>query len=294
MPNFIYGSSNIPVKTVSNISGLTGATGPTGPIGVTGNTGPDKRGSTGNTGPSLIFISKDSNNYLQHYFNDNTIKNSTGKIQGITGNFQLQIAGTSLDIYNVLKSDLNSQLYTRNDGTTYAVDVVTFRNISTNSNPYITIVENDGKTIEIKYNLIGISFLGISGGSDGQLLKNTLGNYQTGETGTAYNTSSKTIDAQASNITQRFLITTPSVATGTNNQVKYWEIDPSIGNAFYLSPTTISGGSVSTSRYFIVLKAPQNTNNSHSITVIIPPGNTTALPVEYATVNSLVILVIGH
>ena len=83
MPNFIYGSSNIPVKTVSNISGLTGATGPTGPIGVTGNTGPDKRGSTGNTGPSLIFISKDSNNYLQHYFNDNTIKNSTGKIQGI-------------------------------------------------------------------------------------------------------------------------------------------------------------------------------------------------------------------
>jgi len=286
MPNFIYGSSNIPVKTVSNISGLTGATGPTGPIGVTGNTGPDKRGSTGNTGPSLIFISKDSNNYLQHYFNDNTIINSTGKIQGITGNFQLQIAGTSLDIYNVLKSDLNNQLYTRNDGSTYTVDMVTFRNISTNSNPYITIVENDGKTIEIKYNLIGISFLGISGGSNGQLLKNTLGNYQTGETGTAYNTSSKTIDAQASNITQRFLITTPSVATGTSNQVKYWEIDPSIGNAFYLSPTTISSGNASTSRYFIVLKAPQNTNNSHSITIIIPPGNTTALPVEYATVNS--------
>lgn len=287
MPNFIYGSSNIPIKSVPTILGITGNTGPRGITGPTGPTGPDGRGNTGNTGPALVNIIKNSSNYFQHYFSDGKIINSSTPIEGPKGNVYLQISGISLDTFNVIKNDLNNYIYTKSNGSTYEVDAITFRNITTSSSPYITIENEDPETIEIKYNLIGLSFLGISGGSDGQLLKNVIGNYQSGETGTFYTESSKSIDTKTSNVVQRFLkVTSSSAAQG---KIRYWNIDCSLGNSFYLNPTIIAGTSSETSRYFVILKKPENTNSSNSITVIVPSGNVTSfgnrIAVEYATVN---------
>jgi hypothetical protein len=281
MAKFIYGSSNIPINNVPTTIGITGPTGPAGITGPEGPVGPVRPGPTGDTGPSLVNIVKNSQNFFEHYFDNGQIVNSPSKIVGPNGPSYLNIQGVSLDTFNVLTADLDNYSYKKLTET-FTIDAVGFRNITTNSSPYITITSEDDETIEINYNLIGLSFLGISGGSDGQLLKNTIGNFQSGETGTNYNEQLRTIDARTSNIVQRFLkVNFLQAASGA---VRYWNIDPSLGNSFYLSPVDLSTGTI----YFLVLKKPDNVNSSKSITVIVPSaGMTPTKQIQYVTVNEL-------
>jgi len=285
MPKFIYGSSNIPIEKIPFLIGFTGPTGSTGPTGPTGNAGATAYGNTGGTGPSIQNITYESDKKLNHFYDNGTIVKSFTEIKGLTGYAYLQIEGLSLDsaIPNVLKQDLNTQSYYE-AGVTYTIDKVTFRNISTNSDPFVTInYSEDGQSIDVSYSLINVGFLELDGGSEGELVQNILGNTQRGITGSSYNSSTRSIDAQTSNVVQRFLGLTHDNLT---NYTKTWWIDHTQGNHFFLYPTYLENqvdGVPQNPRYVIALKKPQNTNNSYSITVIISPGNNSSVPVEYVT-----------
>lgn len=285
MQKFIYGSSNLPIEKIPFIIGSTGPTGSTGSTGPTGNAGATAYGNTGSTGPSIQDIIYDSDKKLNHYYDNGAILKSLFKIQGLTGYAYLRVEGTSLDISvpNIVKQDLNDQIYYDiEQGITYTIDKVTFRNISTNSDPYITInYSEDNKSIDVSYSLINIGFVDLQSGTQGELIQNVLGNVQRGITKSSYTASTQSIDTQTSNVAQRFLGITHDNLT---NYVKLWWIDHTQGNHFYLHPTTIQSGT-NNPRYIINLKTPENPNNSHSLTVIIPPGNNSSIPVEFLMSN---------
>lgn len=283
MPKFIYGSSNIPIEKIPFIVGFTGPTGSIGSTGPTGNPGLTAFGNTGPTGSNIQNLIYTQDKTINHYYDDGSIITSSSKIQGLTGYANLKVQGISLDfsIPNIIKDDLNDQqYYDFINGITYTIDKITFRNISTNSNPFVQIeYSEDNKAIEVSYNLINVGILDLDGGSEGELVQNLLGNTQRGITGSFYKKETQSIDAQTSNVAQRLLGLTHENLT---DYVKYWWIDHSEGNHFYLTPS-FTEISTANPRYVLALKKPSNTNNSQSITVVIPPGNNSNVPVEYLT-----------
>ena len=273
MPDFIYGSSPLTKTNVSYSYGYTGPTGNTGPIGPTGPTGADVTGPTGSTGGNLLSIVQQSDGKLRFTFNNGTVFVTSTPIYGPTGNFYLSGSGLSLSAFNVLSSNQPLASYTDVNGASYQVDIINFKNIKTNSSPFISISEGEGedeKTIIVNYSLVGLAFIQASG-TVGTLLKNAPGDIQVGETGTYHDNISKSNDLQMTNVSNRLIIKNPY----TSNNTKIWYLDPEEGNTFYLNAQS------ATEESWIILKSPRDGNITTSITVISGPGMNTTKPVRF-------------
>jgi hypothetical protein len=269
MPNFIYGSSPLTRTDVSYSYGFTGPTGNTGPSGLSGNTGASVTGPTGNTGGSLLSITQNSNGTLRFTFSDGTVIGTTMGIRGPTGNFYLSGTGYSLSAFNFLANNQSLASYTDINGNIQQVDIINFKNLKTNSAPFISITEEDN-TLIVNYDLVGLAFIQASG-EVGTLLKNAPGDIQMGETGTYHDASNKSNDLQITNVSDRLIIKNSYESANT----KIWYIDSEEGNTFFLNGASAANGS------WVILKSPRDSNITTAITVITSPGMNSVKPVEF-------------
>lgn len=269
MPNFIYGSSPITRTDVSYSYGFTGPTGNTGPQGPTGNTGQSVTGPTGNTGGNILSITQNVNGTLRFTFSDGTVVGTTATIWGPTGNFYLSGSGFSLAAVNFLANNQALASYTALDGAVYQVDIVNFKNLNTNSSPFVSITEEDNSLI-VNYDLVGLAFIEASG-PIGTLLKNAPGDIQVGETGTFHDADSKSTDLQISNVSNRMTVKNSYTSANTN----IWYLDSEESNLFFLNGASAANGS------WIILKSPRDSNITTAITVVTSPGMNSTKPVEF-------------
>lgn len=283
----VYGSSRI---IRPNIIGITGNTGNTGPTGSTGNTGPTGRtGSTGNTGASIKGMTL-TGGLIVTEFTDGTLR-SAPNIIGQTGNYVIfadgnNLGGAGLNIFSgvSLENITNGQIYNLNiRGLTTASQNSTTKTIEIVSDPF-------SQNIGITYNLRNISYIGISAGSQPELLVYNSG--FRGLTGTAYDKNAKTVDMQTTNYGERVHFVAPiKKDVGISSSIYfYWPIDWKQGNIFKLgsySDQIPSGKTVIAQ--ILLIENPVDTSNAYGITVIAPPGITSSSTVftGYATTTDV-------
>ena len=282
-----YGSSPVRRTTITQLVGLTGPTGNAGPIGPRGATGVTGLGNTGNTGFSLNGVTLIANRLVSQFTDQNF---QSQEIKGLTGNYHLHLDGISLSYTqpNFLKSVNEGVTYTDPlSATAYsATDVFNFRNIKTTTPDSVTIeTSSDGKTINVKYNLIDISALQINGGPLNSLIKNNPGNIATGYTGTTYDATNKTTDFVSSNVYEKVKVVNAEFRSSSTIQV--WLIDPNktgnFANVFYLG-----GQKNNATETWIIVKTPSNTDYSHAINIIAPAITVEDKPVRfYYTTSTL-------
>ena len=283
----VYGSSRI---IRPNIIGITGNTGNTGPTGSTGNTGPTgPTGSTGNTGGSIRGMTLTGNQIVTE-FTDVTLR-SAPNIIGQTGNYVIfadgnNLGGIGLNIFSGLS------LENITDGQIYNLNIRGLTTASQNSTTKtIEIVSDEfNKNIGITYNLRNISYIGISAGSQPELLVYNSG--FRGLTGTAYDKNAKTVDMQTTNYGERVHFVAPikKDVVGTPSIYFYWPIDWKQGNIFKLgsySDQIPSGKTVIAQ--ILLIENPVDTSNAYGITVIAPSGITSSSTVftGYATTTNV-------
>lgn len=283
----VYGSSRI---IRPNIIGITGNTGNTGPTGSTGNTGPTGRtGSTGNTGASIKGMTL-TGGLIVTEFTDGTLR-SAANIVGQTGNYVIfadgnNPGGIGLNIFSgvSLENITDGQIYNLNiRGLTTASQNSTTKTIEIVSDPF-------SQNIGITYNLRNISYIGISAGSQPELLVYNSG--FRGLTGTAYDKNAKTVDMQTTNYGERVHFVAPikKDVVGTSSIYFYWSIDWKQGNIFKLgsySDQIPSGKTVIAQ--ILLIENPVDTSNAYGITVIAPSGITSSSTVftGYATTTDV-------
>ena len=275
----IYGSSSIRKIVIERLVGYTGPTGPTGPIGNTGNTGNTGFGATGNTGPSISNVTK-QDNIVVFTFNDGS-ERSSNPIIGPTGTFHLHAEGTSLDnsVANFIKFNQEEISVIAYDDNGYSADVLNFRNLTSGS-PEITI-SDDGETITVTYDLVDVSALGLNGGPVGALVKNNVGDFQTGYTGTSYDADLRTVHQVNSDVYEK--LTVNNATAILNNSAKAWLLDSNDGVVnFYLGNQLPSLDKES----WIIIKSPENPLYSQSISVISPPMTTYQKPLRFFYTSS--------
>lgn len=283
----IYGSSRL---INPNIIGITGNTGPTGSTGSSGNSGgKGNTGNTGNTGANVIGMTLSGNNIITE-FSDGSFRSGT-KILGQTGNYVLFADGSNIssgvfDIFaglsqesinNTIVSSLNIRGFTTasQNSTTKTIEIVS---------------DENNKVLGISYNLRNLSYIGISSGSEPQLL--VYENGFRGLTGTAYDKNTDTVDFQVTNYGERVHFVSPiRKDIGGNNAIYfYWPIDWKQGNIFKLGSYAdqIPPGK-NTIAQILLIENPVDTTNAYGITVIIPPGITSSNTVYtgYATTTNI-------
>ena len=289
----IYGSSHITnVKYV----GRTGPTGNTGPRGSTGNIGrTGGTGGTGGTGSNISGMTLNSNGNIVTIFEDNTAFVGP-EIDAPDGTYYLfadaeNVAGDGYSAFYGLTYE--------NEGLT---PVLQFRGITTSSfNDNIQIVgissSASSSDINVKYSIINLSYIGICGGTQGQLIIQRPGNYFYGLTGTFYNKKDQTVDLQVQNYGERVKFVRPVIKdfldpegnedTGT---YVYWPIDYTEGNIFILNSycDEVEAGEDLFAQ-IILVKEPPRSDTAKGITIIIPPGITSSETVftGYATTKNL-------
>ena len=181
-------SSNVPQDGIgyfSNVLGISGDTGPTGSEGPRGPVGPRILGVTGPSGATLVNIVKLSDNFFEFFYSDGTSKLSESQIIGSQGYAKIALTGVSLAIFSPLSNSLEDQTY--NDK--FPVDVLTFKGISSNYDPILRIIQTSSETnptapetILVDYSAVNIGFIGISGGTLGNIVENKTGQRQYGIT----------------------------------------------------------------------------------------------------------------
>ncbi len=286
MPS-IYGSSRLINPKVIGITGSTGSTGATGSTGNIGNIGPT--GSTGNTGASIIGMTLSGDTILTQ-FSDGTVR-SGPKIIGTDGNYILfadgsNISGVGLNIFSGLS------LENINDTIISTLNIRGFTTSSQNNNTKtIEIVSGiDNKVLGISYNLRNLSYLGISSGSEPQLV--VYENGFRGLTGTAYDKNTDTVDFQVTNYGERVHFVSPiRKDVSTSNAIYfYWPIDWKQGNIFKLGSYAdqIPNGKVVTAQ-ILLIENPIDITNAYGITILVPPGITSSNTVftGYATTTNV-------
>lgn len=263
-----FGSSYVYGLTFSSFGvGPRGLTGSTGSIGPTGAMGPSRRGNTGNTGPNLVNISKVEDSFLKYDFSDSSTEFSNDPIIGHPGYVKVRIDGATVGAFNLLRT-VESNV-TDSDGA-FPVDILTFRGLSTATPDYIKIrYSGDNRSlIDISYDLINVGYIGISGGTLGNILQNLPGQFQAGITSTKYNEDQNSTLIQHRNIQEGLNIAKPTII-GTN--IAYWKIDPSEATVFYISPHGISlAESTQVNGLIFFIKRPQYGNLSKGISLHFP------------------------
>ena len=266
-----FGSSYVYGLTFSSFSlGPTGPTGSIGSIGPTGEMGPSIRGNTGNTGPNLINITKVENSYLKYDFSDFSTQFTSTPIIGYTGYNRIfvqgQTAGVAGDFYLLKSYEPNT---VDSDGN-FPVDVLTFRGFSTATPDYIKFNYSgeNRSLLDISYDLINVGYIGIIGGTVGNILQNLPGQFQAGVTYTKYNEDENSTLIQHRNIQEGLNISKPTIL---NSTIAYWKIDPSQASVFYIAPHGISlADSTEINGLIFFIKRPTYGNLSKGISLHFP------------------------
>jgi hypothetical protein len=296
----IYGSSPYVKRN------LVGLTGPTGEIGITGPTGNDgplgPTGFTGNTGASVIGMTTDSNGLVVTTFSDNTAISSP-RIKGASGNYYIFADGATQTsgVFDILYG----VCYSSDDTGNIITPTLTFRGFTTASRnenlQFITINSSDDSTvIGFTYSLAALPYLGISGGSDGQLVvRDQSTNFFYGLTGTKYDTLKQTVDMQILNYGERvhfvepvkkttYAFSSTGVPSATSGRYFVWNIDWETANTFILNEWThlLLNGENPTAQIVLIRNTP-SADIAKGITIVVPSGITGSILTKYAAIDNL-------
>jgi hypothetical protein len=283
MPN-PYGSSPYINRVIVGITGPTGSTGPTGPTGNDGLLG--NTGNTGETGPGIVGMTL-INGEIKTEYSDGSSQFSP-EIKGEDGNYYIFADANSLGTQLSLVEGV-----TINDiGDGNLQHTVRFRGFTTGSQnddlKFITInSQANSGLIGITYSLTGLPYLGLSGGSTGQLVVASSSTQFRGLTGTYYDVVKRTVDAQIVNYGERVQFVRPERkdfyrldGNSTESQYFVWNIDWEEANTFILNSYTdqLASGQPGEGRTTIAqvinIENPPNSEFAKSLTLIIPPGVT--------------------
>lgn len=270
------GSSRLFRTTIQRIVGYTGPTGPIGPTGSTGSTGTTGYGPTGNTGPSLVNITLNDKRIVS-FFDDQFSNQTQDQIKGPDGNYILNATGLSLGTKpNFLRFNRTS-VY---DGELR--DIIYFKNLATRTPNEVQITKQED-TLTVTYTLQAVGNADVKGGELGELLINIPGNDQVGLTASLYNEDEDVINVSVVDVGDRI-----KIFNGTRTSpYAYWVCDPNEATIFYVSqPTNISGVNFNK----LILKNPNKSGVSKSITVIFAPNGLSSKPVFYQHTNDSTVL----
>lgn len=261
----IIGSSSLPsTDIISFREGLTGFTGNQGACGPAGATGNSIIGPTGAIGATLVNITIAEDKTLVFHYSDNTTISSDARIIGSDGYSIIKLLGVSLASFSPLANSLVEQTYQTN----YPIDILTFKGLSAATAPYLRINYINNNTINISYDLINVGYIGISGGTLGNILVNLPGQNQAGLTSTNYDEDQGSILIQHKNIQESLVICKPYTV---GSSLAYWKIDPSQGTVFILNPLSSTLSTTSEiNGYVIFIKRPQYGTLSKGLTIQFP------------------------
>lgn len=286
-----YGSSPYLQRKLQGVAGATGITGNTGSAGPTGATG--RTGNTGNTGPDIsgmtlangVFITSFTAGYPARY--GTTIKGSDGDYYIFVDGSN--IAAGAANVFSGVSFDTfpyNGQIYT--------TPRLRIRGITTGSqNGSLNLIKInspvDSKEIEIIYNLTGLPYLGISSGTQGQLIVHRGGNTFAGLTGTNYDPATQTVNLQTLNYGERVHYvnaTKSNVDSSSNNKYYYWFIDWEKANTFvlnnYHSREVVGEDTVA---QVVVIRNTPTADVAKALTIIVPSGITSGVLTKFAATN---------
>jgi len=262
---------------------LTGITGPTGPDGPTGNSGEPgiagNAGNTGNTGPSISGMTSISDGRIQTSFDDGTVLFGE-KIAGSNGSYYIFADGNNISVGGVTVFD---ELTYGTDGDGKTRPILKFRGFTTASaNESIQTIGistgEDSDYVGINYNLVGLRYLGLSGGNSGEIVAHVGTNRYYGVTGTAYDAVKKTVDLQVLNYGERVNLVEANYVEvpSTNSSYVYWNIDWENANTFILNPLdpSIDLSGENFFAQYIVIKEPPANDIAQALTIIVPAGVT--------------------
>jgi len=292
----IIGSSPYLQRKILGITGPTGATGITGPDGHIGATG--YQGNTGNTGGSVVGMTL-SNSTVITTFSDNTTFVGSN-ILGETGNYYISVGAENISgngigvVAGVSYSTLSNGNLLGN---------VRIRGFTTSSsrtgNAVVSINGSfDSPNIGITYNLTNIAYLGICGGSNGELIVYKSGTEFYGLTGTYYDSTDKTVDMQVMNYGERVhfvqpikkSIYDPDTGNQTVGRYFYWPIDWEKANVFVLNSfesSIIPGERID--GQIVLVRNPPSGDVAKGITIVVPSGVTSSNSIltKYAVTDTL-------
>lgn len=280
----LYGSSPF------NFSGFTltafeGNVGPQGPIGPEGPRGNPAYGETGSTGIGVSFINFLNNKINTIYENNAVVSSNT--ITQLNGNFVLDITGATSGQFSPLASieTLNNitKIYNEDGNTNTFAEVkrLNFKNIKTNSSPYVSLsyvgtppaANEPSGTIKISYNVLNLGSNNVTTGPSYRLAINNPGNIFSGYTGTTYSEINNAASFSILNAAEQLNVVQPiSNPSGLNSQVQIWTIDPTKASVFYLAGYKNIIGQDTNYAYghHILIKNDEQSSSSKSFTVILP------------------------
>lgn len=283
----LYGSSpyNLPGITLYAFAGPQGDPGPIGPEGPRGI---PAYGETGSTGIGISYINF-INNKINTIYEDNSVLSSS-IINQLNGNFFLEITGTTSGKFSPLASTeilYNTLINYDEDGTGRIFPQVrrlNFKNIKTNSSPYVSIRYNGtppradvlAPSIKINYNVLNIGTSTVTPGPSYRLAINNPGNIFSGYTGTTYSEINNAASFSILNAAEQLNVVQPINVQGstTNIQFQIWDIDPTKASIFYLAGYKDLVRSSIDQRYlwghYITIKKDQQSSSSKSFTIIFP------------------------
>lgn len=283
----IYGSS--PVHSVKVI-GTTGPTGPVGPQGRAGPIGPAGPGKTGLTGPSIVGMTLTSTGIIANIFSDGRVFPAINRLKGETGGYYIP---ADADVLSTAFNIVLGTSYYNYDGDSIQNEIH-LRGLTTSSTDVLKLKTNSQGNVLIEYNIGNIAYLGVCGGSVGQILFNKPGDKQFGLTGTNYSTDNNSTIAQIANYSERIAIINPifkQIGTDATLGFYFWKIDHTEANIFKLNPWAdnpeASGKNITAQVVYI--KSPTDELVSKGITILVPNGITSSYEFTtlYATTENL-------
>lgn len=276
-----YGSSPYIKKAFVGVTGPTGSDGPTGPTGNTGEDGP--LGNTGSTGSSIVGMTS-NNGLVLTSFDFGFPQQSTTALIGATGNYYINVDADTVGDASALSLVIGAT-YQNVPGTDNIKAAIQFRGFTTSSQntnlKFVTInTTPDSSVIGITYNLTGLPYLGISGGTSGQLVVYKTGSEFYGLTGTNYDVFKQTVNAQVLNYGERVKFVRPTYRENDSTSYYFfWNVDWEEANVFVLNSfedqlplyaaDTLIG-------QIVHVENPPSSEFAKAITLIIPPGVTGA------------------
>jgi hypothetical protein len=282
----LYGSSPF------NFSGFTltafeGNVGPQGPIGPEGPRGNPAYGETGSTGIGVSFINF-INDKINTIYENNAVVSSNAITQ-LNGNFVLDITGATSGQFSPLASieTLNNitKIYDEDGNTNTFAEVkrLNFKNIKTNSSPYVSLsyvgtppaANEPSGTIKVTYNVLNLGSNTVTPGPDFRLAINNPGNIFSGYTGTTYSELNNASSFSILNAAEQLNVVAPTTVLLTGSpQLQIWDIDPTKASIFYLAGYKNLNQALLSTDYFyghhVLIKNDEQSSSSKSFTLIFP------------------------
>jgi hypothetical protein len=283
----IYGSSPLINPKISGLTGKTGITGLSGSIGNRGPTG--SSGPTGSTGPSIIGMTLNALGFISTEFDNGAVVTSINKLRGATGNYYIQAGADVLSLgFNIVYG--SSAQYDDPNDDKGPHNLIKLRGFTTASPNIITIKDDVFGNINIDYTIFNLAYIGVCGGSSSQILYNKPGDKQYGLTGSFYDESTKTVNTQIANYSEKIVFVDAVFSSLGSNATRgfyYWNIDWEKGNIFRLNSYNPTGKTIVSQ--ILNIRSPANELVSRGLTIIVPSGVTSSMGFStlYATTDDL-------